>query len=113
MSCDVPFLGIDSRTVPPAYPQREASRRQKYSTKWRYARERGFFCRLAIGGKRRRNAALTHGAPNKEREGGRKGRGLRGQSERIVRKWGEDCERIMRWWREDCESTVRVALTYG
>ena len=62
----------------------------------------GFFCRLAIGKKRRRNAALTHGARDKEREGGRKGRGLRGQSERIVRKWGEDCE-----------STVRVALTYG
>ena len=36
----------------------------------------GFFCRLAIGGKRRRNAALTHGAANKEREGGRKERGL-------------------------------------
>ena len=70
----------------------------------------GFFCRLAIGRKRRRNAALTHGARDKEREG--------------CRKWREDCEKtrrglreggegIARWRGEDCERTVRVALTYG
>ena len=70
----------------------------------------GFFCRLAIGRKRRRNAALTHGARDKEREG--------------CRKWREDCEKtrrglreggegIARWRGEDCERTVRVALTFG
>ncbi len=31
------------KTIPPAYPQREASRRQKYSTKRRYAREKEDF----------------------------------------------------------------------
>ena len=35
--------GTRGKTVPPAYPQREASRRQKYSTKRRYAREKEDF----------------------------------------------------------------------
>ena len=38
------------------------------------------------------NAALTHGARDKEGDGGRAGRGLREYCERIARMPGEDCE---------------------
>ena len=42
MLCEVP-LGVGWQDSPARFPQREASRRQKYSTKRRYARERAIF----------------------------------------------------------------------
>ena len=42
MSCDVPYW-VCGQDNPARFPQREASRRQKYSTKRRYARERVIF----------------------------------------------------------------------
>ena len=43
MSCDVPFEVYTGQDSPARFPQREASRRQKYSTKRRYAREKEDF----------------------------------------------------------------------
>ena len=67
-------------------PQRETTLAAKGSDKSRQAKQQ--------------NAALTHGAPNKEMEGGRK--------ERIARTKREDCEKVGRGLRESGERIVRV-----
>ena len=76
MSCDVPFWGIEAGQSRPLVPSVKHHGGKSTALKGDMQERRGIFCRLAIGRKRRRNAALTHGARDKEREGGRKARGL-------------------------------------
>ncbi len=100
MSCDVPFWGIRGKTIPPTYPQHETSRRQKYGTKRRYAREKGDF--LPIGNRQKKKKERRADARrSQQREGGRQ------KGERIVRGLREDCERIARRWRGDCKMAER------
>ena len=85
------FLGHRSRTVPPAYPQRVTSRRQKYGTKRRYARERGIF--LPIGNRRKtKKERRADARRTQQAEGGRQ------KGERIARTKREDCEKVERGW---------------
>ncbi len=70
-------------------PRHEASRRQKYGTKRRYARERGIF--LPIGNRQKKKKERRADARrSQQREGGRQ------KGERIVRWCGEDCEMVGR-----------------
>ena len=138
MSCDVPYWGMRARQSRPLIPSVKHHGDKSTALKgdmqggsdfllWRrcsngiwteYKHSPQRETTLAAKGRdksrqaKQQNAALTHGAPNKEREGGRKERGLRGQSERIVRKWGEDCEKVARGLWEDYEMVGRGLWEY-
>ena len=110
--------GTRGKTVPPAYPQREASRRQKYSTKRRYAREKEDFfadwqsaedeeARAYCGRLRGADVQMVFERNKNTRRNGRRQKTIsRGTTNGALTRGAGDKEHITKTYRQGCRYVI-------